>query len=228
MDEVGEIHPEVQVKLLRVLQERQFERVGGSRTVRVDVRVIAATNRNLEESVGAGTFREDLYYRLNVIPVVLPPLRERREDIPLLVEHFLDRFGRELGRRKVRISPGSLDLLTAYAWPGNVRELQNLIERMVVVGEGETVLPSHLPAEVQGRGAPKGAAEAPEPTGGLLPLGEVERRHIEEALMRCGWNQSRAARLLGVSRDQLRHRIGRYGIRGPWRVGAPAQKEIAN
>ena len=223
LDEMGEIDPEIQVKLLRVLQERTFERVGGSQTIEVELRVIAATNRNLEEAIRAGTFREDLYYRLNVIPLVLPPLRERREDIPRLVAHFLDHYSREVGRQVLRVSSEAMDLLSAYAWPGNVRELQNLIERMIVVVEGETILPRHLPPEARGEKVPTGTTELPKPSEGVSTLAEMERRHVEAALIRCEWNQSHAARLLDISRDQLRHRIKRYGIQGSWRVGAPAR-----
>ncbi len=223
LDEVGEIEPEIQIKLLRVLQERRFERVGGSRTLQVNVRVIAATNRNLEKAMGDGTFREDLYYRLNVIPIVLPPLRERREDIPVLVTHFLDHYSREMAQPELRVSDEAMDQLLVYAWPGNVRELQNLIERMIVVVDGEAVLPRHLPPEVRGEEAGRGVTGAAEPSGGLPTLAEMERRHVEAALIRCGWNQSQAARLLDISRDQLRHRIKRYGIQGDWHVGAPTR-----
>ena len=220
LDEVGELDPEIQVKLLRVLQERKFERVGGSQTIEVDVRMIAATNRNLEEAIDAGTFREDLYYRLNVIPILLPSLRERREDIPMLVDHFLDRYTREVGRPMLRVSSETMDLFLAYTWPENIREPQNLIERMVVVAEGETILPRHLPPEVQEEGLPVGPTDAPKPSEELPTLAEVERKHVEAALVRCGWNQSQAARLLDITRDQLRHRIKRYGLQDSRRAGA--------
>ncbi|MDA0746889.1 MAG: sigma 54-interacting transcriptional regulator [bacterium] len=221
LDEVGEIEPEVQVKLLRVLQERAFERVGGSRTLQVNVRLIAATNRNLEEGVRTGRFREDLYYRLNVIPIVLLPLRERREDIPLLVTHFLGHYCKEMGRSLVRVADGAMDRLQAYDWPGNVRELQNLMERIVVVGDGKILLSEHLPVEMRGvePTTPKAGF-----TGGFPTLAEVEQRHVETALVQCNWNQSQAAHLLGVSRDQLRNRVKRFGIQGEWKVGAPARK----
>ena len=219
LDEIGELEPEIQIKLLRVLQERTFERVGGHETVEVDVRVVAATHRDLEAFVRDGTFREDLYYRLNVVPVILPPLRERREDISVLVEHFLERFCLELGRSPLSIAPATMELLTAHAWPGNVRELQNLMERMAVVVDEETVQPAHLPLELRGVQSAAGERSAT----GLATLAEVERRHVEEALVRSAWNQSHAAQLLNISRDQLRLRIVRYGIKGPWRVGAPVR-----
>ncbi|MDP6776641.1 MAG: sigma 54-interacting transcriptional regulator [Candidatus Latescibacteria bacterium] len=223
LDEVGEIEPETQVKLLRVLQDRQFERVGGSQTLKVDARVISASNRDLEAAVAAGRFREDLYYRLNVIPIVLPPLRTRREDIPLLVEHFMGEYCREMGRAELQIAPEAMKLLRSYRWPGNVRELQNLVERMVVVVDGDMVEPGHLPPEMVGGGEGDAATESGESQGELATLEEMERKHVEAALARSGWNQSRAARLLGISRDQLRNRIKRYGIEGDWRVGSPGR-----
>ena len=223
LDEVGEIEPETQVKLLRFLQDLQFERVGGSQTLRVDVRVISASNRDLEAAVAEGRFREDLYYRLNVIPIVLPPLRTRREDVPLLVNHFMDAFCREMGRARLRVAPEAMELLRSYAWPGNVRELQNLVERMVVVVDGDTVETGHLPAEMLGPGEGDTAPDSGEGQGDLATLEEVERRHVEAALARSGWNQSRAARLLGISRDQRRNRIKRFAIEGDWRVGSPGR-----
>jgi transcriptional regulator with PAS, ATPase and Fis domain len=224
LDEVGEIEPEVQVKLLRVLQERQFERVGGSKTIQVDVRVIAATNRNLEEGVKEGGFREDLYYRLNVIPIVLLPLRERREDIPLLLDHFIAHFARELGRIAPTVTQEALDLLVGYGWPGNVRELQNVVERILVVTDDEIIVPTNLPPEmiVDEDSASVRLGEISD-SGAFLTLEEVQKRHIVAALLRCEWNQSHAADLLQISRDQLRHRIKKYGIEGTWQVGAPVR-----
>ena len=223
LDEVGEIEPDTQVKLLRVLQDRQFERVGGTQTLKVDVRIVSASNRDLEAAVAEGRFRQDLYYRLNVIPIVLPPLRTRREDVPLLVAHFMDAFCKEMGRRRLEIVPETMKLLRSYAWPGNVRELQNLVERMVVVVDGDTIEPGHLPAEMLGEGEQKIESGRGQTQGDLPTLEEMERRHVEAALARSGWNQSRAARLLGISRDQLRNRIKRYGIEGDWRVGSPGR-----
>ena len=217
LDEIGELDQDIQVKLLRVLQSQEFERIGGSKTISVNVRLISATNRNLEEAVASGGFREDLYYRLNVIPILLPPLRERREDIPLLVEHFLAQYSKELARPACRASAQAMDMLASYSWPGNVRELQNLVERMVVVVDDEIIGPLHLPPEMQGLRNP---ITDPVPAG-MEPLAEVEERHVRAALIRCGWNQSRAARLLEISREQLRHRIKQYQIEGPWKVGAP-------
>ncbi len=152
LDEVGDISQELQTKLLRFLQERDFERVGGTKPISVDVRIIAATNRDLDGAVKEGRFREDLYHRLNVIPIAVPPLRERREDIPDLARYFLDRFSRETKKRFTEISPEALDRLLAYAWPGNVRELANVIERAVVLGQGPTITPDDLPPRVVARG----------------------------------------------------------------------------
>ena len=225
LDEVGEIESEVQVKLLRVLQERQFERVGGSKTIQTEVRVIAATNRDLELAVKTGSFREDLYYRLNVIPIQLLPLRDRREDIPLLLHHFVDHFAREIGRPAPGISQPALDLMMQYPWPGNVRELQNVVERILVVTDDEIISPRNLPSEMHAAGDMSTAVEiAPESDTDAFPnLEEVQKRHIVAALMRCDWNQSHTADLLQISRDQLRHRIKKYGIEGSWQVGAPVR-----
>ena len=216
LDEVGEIGLDMQVKLLRVLQERAFERVGGTQTVEVDVRVLAATNRDLAEAVREGQFREDLYYRLNVVPIVLPPLRERVEDIASFVDRFLSHYADQMGRSAMRVSAAAMDLLMAYRWPGNVRELQNWVERMVVVADSDEILPRHLPGEVQ-----KNQAVG---SGDILPLGEIERQHVEAALAQCKWNQTDAAELLKITRAQLRHRIKQHGIVGGWRVGAPVRK----
>ena len=217
LDEIGEIDPEIQIKLLRVVQERAFERVGGNETIHVDVRLVAATNRNLEQAVGEGSFRQDLYYRLNVVPIELPALRERREDIPLLIEHFLDGLRQKLGRPVPTIAPRTIQALQNHPWPGNVRELLNLLERLVVLTPGDTILPEHLPTEL-GEGLP--IIEAPVDDR-LMPLFEMERRLLERALVQFDWNQTHAADALGISRDQLRHRLKRHQISGPWKVGAP-------
>jgi len=223
--------PRLQVKLLRVLQEREFEPVGGTRTMRVDVRVVAATNRDLRKEIRADRFREDLYYRLNVIPIQLPPLRQRRQDIPLLVNHFLEKYNRENDKHVTKISPEVLDRLLEYPWPGNVRELENCIERVVVMSPGDVFPVGLLPAEImhpQHRGAPGGAA-LPEDVSfrraaealcrSADDLSEVRDRLfrvVEETLIRkalqSGANQRELAERLGMSRMTLRKKIRQYGI----------------
>jgi two-component system, NtrC family, response regulator HydG len=211
LDEVGDLTLEVQVKLLRVLQERSFERVGGSKTVRVDCRLIAATNRNLETGMREGRFREDLFYRLNVVPIVLPPLRERAEDIPRLAALFLDRFNRQLGKSVRTLAPDALAALAAYHWPGNVRELENLIERMVVLAPGDVIRLDDLPAEVASRRTPTLAL--PEGDIDLTKyLEEVEREIIVRALERAGGIKQRAADALGLERNALRYKLKKYGL----------------
>ncbi|MDD5557942.1 MAG: sigma-54 dependent transcriptional regulator [bacterium] len=205
LDEVSEMGQGTQVKLLRVLQEREFERVGGTETVRVDVRIIAATNADLEALIGKGRFREDLYYRLNVIRIKVPPLRERREDVPLLVEAFLAEFNEANGRR-VRLSPGVLRALAAYGWPGNIRELRNCIEGLVVLARGDTVEVADLPRKL------REWAEAPAqaPAAGTTTLRDAEHRMIEDALRRTGGCKTEAAKILGISRRTLHRKINRY------------------
>ncbi|MDD5557633.1 MAG: sigma-54-dependent Fis family transcriptional regulator [bacterium] len=218
LDEVGSVSPGAQLKLLRVLDQREFERLGGSETIRADVRVIAATNEDLEAAIGEGRFREDLYYRLKVIEIVAPPLRERPEDIPALALHFLRREAAHAGRRVTAVSPEAMRLLEAWAWPGNVRELRNTIERAIVLGSGEAILPEHLPPEM--RGAAPGA--------GGLTLGDAERERILLVLERAGWNKSRAARTLGVSRNRLERKIRSYGISPPPRTPPPVPRPPAS
>jgi len=225
LDEVGDLPVPFQVKLLRVLQERQFERVGGTETISVDVRLVTATNRNLEEAVRAGTFREDLYYRLNVIPIFLPSLRERPEDIPPLIEHFLDRFNRENGKN-VRLSRDVYETLLRYPWPGNIRELQHAIEHAVVMAAGSEASDADLPLSVlnglPGSGVMPGGyasvgAPGPSPGNGP-PLSTIERSEknfIVDALEKCGWVQSKAARALGVTPRQIGYKIRKYGIARP-------------
>jgi Nif-specific regulatory protein len=209
LDEIGDISPSTQVKLLRVLQEREFVRVGGTRTVSCDVRIIAATNRNLREAMEKGQFREDLYYRLNVFPIPLPPLRNRREDIPGLVEHFVRRAATELGLSAPEIDGDAMALLAGYDWPGNIRELQNVIERAVLLSDGLRLAPAHLPREVTG-GADE-ATRAKSESG----LWGYEKALIVKALKENNWNQSKAARTLGISRDNLRYRIKKFNIERP-------------
>ncbi len=214
LDEVGELPPEAQAKLLRVLQEREFERVGGTKTIRVDVRVVAATNRDLAQAVAAGTFRQDLYYRLNVFPVRLPPLRERTEDVPLLVHYFVGRYATKIGREITHVAPEAMDRLTAYPWPGNVRELENVIERAVILCTGPelTVAPEALPLPVStGAAAVESGAD---PAPGALQ--DVERRHIVAVLKQTGWRvdgPQGAARVLNMRPSTLRSRMLKLGIR---------------
>jgi transcriptional regulator with GAF, ATPase, and Fis domain len=211
LDEIGEISPSTQVKLLRVLQDQEFVRVGGTRVVACDVRIIAATNRDLKAAIADGRFREDLYYRLNVFPVPVPPLRERRDDIPALADHVIQRSAREFGRPAPRLSVDALAVLTAHRWPGNVRELQNVIERALLLCDGDVIEPIHLPEDIAGR---FGVAPT---TGGAGSLWDYERAMIVKALDDSNWNQSQAARTLGISRDNLRYRVRKYGIEKPKR-----------
>ncbi|MBF0318003.1 MAG: sigma 54-interacting transcriptional regulator [Nitrospirae bacterium] len=209
LDEIADLTPSLQPKLLRVLQEREFERIGGERTIKVDVRVIAATSRDLEGLVREGKFREDLYYRLNVVPVTLPPLRHRREDIGALIEFFLDRFNAE-NAREVSLSPDALRLMLEYQWPGNVRELENAIERMVIMTPEDVVVPERLPVNIRASmivAMPLGTSGQP------LPLVQLERAHIVEALDKTGWVYAQAARLLGITPRQICYKVKKYGIR---------------
>ena len=206
LDEVGEMSPAMQVKVLQVLDSRELRRVGGTRLHRVDVRIIAATNKDLEQEVRAGRFREDLHYRLNVLSLPLPPLRERREDIPLLVEHFLKQF-RVAGEPVKTVSPEALEPLRAYAWPGNVRELANTIERLVILTSHEVIEPDDLPPNIR---VPAGAAAAK--SRGPTSLAEMERLHIARVLAETGGKKMQAARLLGIDLKTLNHKIKLYDI----------------
>ncbi len=222
LDEIGELPLPLQAKLLRVLQERQFERLGGTKTIDVDVRVIAATNRSLETAVAENTFREDLYYRLNVVPITLPPLRERQEDIPLLLDYFL-RESNKVNERQVKIVRPVLELLMSYSWPGNVRELQNLIERLVIMADNDLVkrtdLPSYLLDEPEEKAAGKYAVtpteREPLPAKRIKSLRDLEKKEVEAALARHGWVQARAARELGITQRQIGYRIKKYGLQPP-------------
>jgi DNA-binding NtrC family response regulator len=210
LDEIGDLPRTTQVKLLRVLQEQRFERLGGSRPIQVDVRVMAATNRDLESLVARGEFREDLYYRLNVVAIDLPPLRERREDIPLLVEQFLQRFAGESGSGAKRVSKEAMDRLLHYAYPGNVRELENIVHRATVLARGELITTADLPLRVT-----ELRSEAPTDSEGLSFVDRVaafERQLIVDALGRSDGVQTRAARLLGMSERHLRYKLRKYGL----------------
>src|SRR5512143_3258265 len=204
LDEIGDVPGSIQVTLLRVLQEREFERLGSNKTLHTDVRVVAATNVDLRAALEQGTFREDLYYRLNVVPINIPPLRERKEDIPYLVEHFAKKFGGE-------ISEGAMERLMSYHWPGNVRELENVVERSVLLAQGPRVEPGDVKIDT----APRRPTT---PSGGdhFLPEGmtldEYEQSVIREALKRANGNKSQAARLLGLTRNALRYRLAQMGI----------------
>lgn len=202
LDEIGDIPPKVQVDLLRVLQERTFYRVGGNVPITADFRLVCATNRDLDAEVAAGRFREDLFYRINVLRINLPPLRERVEDIPLLAEHFLAQFCRQTGKPISRISPEAMALLCHHPWPGNVRELANAIERAVVLCRGDTITPDLLPF-------------GEKPTAADQSLASVEEAHIRRVLASCNWNVSRAAQILDIDRVTLYRKMERYGIRRP-------------
>ena len=207
LDEIGEMPLSTQVKILRVLQEREFQRVGGTRQIQVDVRVVTSTNRDLEAAMEAGLFRQDLYYRLKVIEVVLPALRERKDDILMLCEHFLAEVAREMSRQPPEVDPAARAALEGYWWPGNVRELRNVLERAMVLGVGERLLLRHLPREIRRRALAPG--DLPED----VSLADAERRHIAEVLDLAGWNKSRAASLLGISRPRLDRKIRDYGLK---------------
>ena len=209
LDEIGDVPPATQAKLLRVLQEREFERLGGTRTLKVDVRLIAATNRDLRAALEQGTFREDLYYRLNVVPIDVPPLRDHKEDIPGLAEHFLTKYRKEIGRDIRGISPGALQLLTSFHWPGNVRELENIIERAATFAKGNVIEAGDIHLDTE-RAKPADSATAFIPAG--VTLDQWEDEIIRESLRRSNGNKSQAARLLGLSRNALRYRLSKIGI----------------
>jgi DNA-binding NtrC family response regulator len=205
LDEIGEISPAIQVKLLRFLQEHEFERVGGTQTIRVDVRIIAATNRNLLEEIAKGRFREDLYYRLNVVSLEMPSLRERRSDIPALVNFFIDRYAKDNGKAIESCAPEALERLMNYNWPGNVRELENAIERAVVLSSGSLIESKQLPASITPMPAPSGMPVIPGAT-----MTEVERYTILETLKATGGSTSRAAEILGISPRTIQYRLHDY------------------
>src|SRR5580765_3910869 len=208
LDEIGEMVPLLQAKLLRFLEEKSFKRVGGSTDIKVDVRVIAATNRDLDEEVRKGHFRSDLYYRLNVVPIALPPLRQRPQDVPGLVNFYVDLYNTEFRKRIRQVSPSAMEKLQAYSWPGNVRELRNSVERAMLLADDD-----ELTAENFAIGASPGhAAGAVELPAHGVDLEQWERSFVQQALERSGWNQTRAAQLLGLNRDQIRYRIEKFKL----------------
>jgi two-component system response regulator AtoC len=206
LDEIGEMVPALQAKLLRFLEERTFRRVGGSVDIHVDVRVIAATNRKLEEEVRQRRFREDLYYRLNVVPIALPALRERAKDIPLLLDYYVDSFNTEFKKRVQGIAPDAVARLQTYGWPGNIRELRNAVERAMLLGEEKILTTADFSMMTEGRSLTEGIEL---PANGI-DLDQLERSLVVQALDRSGWNQTRAAALLGLNRDQIRYRIEKF------------------
>jgi DNA-binding NtrC family response regulator len=213
LDEIGELPAATQVKLLRVLQERTFERVGGSEILQVDVRVIAATNRNLEEMITAGTFREDLYYRLNVVSVEIPPLRMRRDDIPPMIEHSLARFAKEQRRKSLSFSQEAWNALVRYDYPGNVRELENIVQRAVILARGDIITLKEMPAVVRGLGNEPVVSAERRPHDLLGAVERLEKELVFESLRINAGNQSKAARDLGISERNLRYRLKKWGSR---------------
>src|SRR2546429_6890635 len=224
LDEITEIPTTIQVKLLRTIQEREVRRVGDTRDVKINVRLIAASNRDLGKAVADGLLREDLFYRLNVIPVHLPPLRDRREDIPLLVAHFIQKLAGQLGKRVTAVAPDALVVLERYHWPGNIRELENVIERAIVLGSGEILGVDALPSSLADRKSVREVA-IDLPSAGLNlddVLDRMEQRYIEMALERTGGVQTRAAELLGLSFRQFRYKLQKHSHRtNPRPTAAP-------
>jgi DNA-binding NtrC family response regulator len=211
LDEIGELSPSVQVKLLRFLQEREFQRIGGNPTIRTDVRIVTATNRDLDAKIGEGTFREDLFYRLNVVTIEIPPLRERKEDIPPLIDHFLNRFATENGKILQGTDSETRDLLLKYDYPGNVRELENIIERAVVITRGEVISSRDLPFSGSSLGDAKSEMTA---TASLkTSLEHLEHQMIKDAMTQTKDHQTRAAGLLGISERTLRYKLKKYGLK---------------
>ncbi|MBI4735240.1 MAG: sigma-54-dependent Fis family transcriptional regulator [candidate division NC10 bacterium] len=224
LDEIGEMRPDLQVKILRVLEERTLERVGDNTLIRVDVRVLAATNKDLTKAIQAGEFREDLYYRLNVVPLSIPPLRERREDIRPLAQHFLQRLG---APPRLTIAPDAFKALETYDWPGNVRELENALERAMIFHRGDVITLADLPETIRAPRAKEAAALPVSLPEAGLSLEEVEKELILRALQKHDWNQSRAARYLGITRHTLLYRMEKHSITRPGGRGGPGEEEKA-
>jgi len=206
LDEIGEISLPTQVILLRVIQERRFERVGGEETLSTDARIVAATNRDLKEAMSQGKFREDLYWRLNVISIDVPPLRERKEDIPQLVTNFIEKFNELLGKRISAVSNEAMDLIFSHHWPGNVRELENVMERSMVLTKDELIAPENLPAELQAKSSLSRVGRH------ATDLKRLEMDHVRSVLEKCGWNKYRAAQMMGISRSTLYSKIRKFGL----------------
>ncbi len=210
LDEIGDLPLALQAKLLRVIQDKTFERIGGTKSIKVDIRIIAATNKDLEEMVKNGKFREDLYFRLNVIPIYLPPLRERKEDIPLLIDHFLKKFNKEYGKN-ISINKSAMEKLINYSWPGNVRELENTIERLIILAEGDEItlddLPFYIKQDEESRIIGVKLKDS-------LPsqIEFIEKKAIEKALKACNYNQTKAAKMLGLTKRQINYKIKKYGL----------------
>jgi two-component system NtrC family response regulator len=209
LDEIGDLKPELQAKLLRVLQEREIERVGGDRPIKVDIRILAATNQDLEERMKSGAFREDLYYRLTVVPITLPPLRDRKEEIPYLVDAFLNKYAR--GRR-LRMSDEAMAILMNYDWPGNVRELENAVERAAILTTSNIITPAVLPPQLTSTITPLTDGNVIRIPEDGLSLDEIERQSIRIALKKSGGNQTRAAKFLRIPRHVLLYRMKKLGI----------------
>ena len=215
LDEIGDMSADLQVKVLRVLEEGEFERVGGNRTIKSDARIIAATHRDLEEEVQKGNFREDLFYRLYVIPIMLPTLKERKSDIPFLVSHFLEQFGRKIDSPPAIVSDSTMKILINYSWPGNVRELKNLIERLVVLHEGDTLSPEDLPEKLRienERAAQRKLEAYGDGISFSTAVNEFEKALIISALEKTNWIKNRAAQLLRIKRTTLVEKIKRYNL----------------
>ena len=212
LDEIGEMVPGLQAKMLRFLEEKSFKRVGGSADLHVDVRVVAATNRTLATEVREGRFREDLYYRLNVLPIELPPLRARPDDIPLLVNYYVDTFNTEFRKRLRGVEPRAMAALKAYGWPGNVRELRNVVERAMLLAEGSMLTVGDVPAAAAG--SVRLTEQVALPAAGI-DLEQLERSLVVQALERSGWNQTKAAGMLGLNRDQIRYRVEKFKLEKP-------------
>ncbi len=213
LDEIGNLTLATQVKLLRFLQQKKIERVGGTKPIEVDVRIIAATNLDLEKAVRKGSFREDLYYRLNVVTIPLPPLRERRDDIPLLGEHFLQKYRSESKAKVKYVSPEAMDFLMKYDWPGNVRELENVIERAIVIGKAEAILVEDLPLRIQKVASESGLEILPKKLPFEQRVENFEKKLIIDALEKADWIQTKAAELLGASRSIVKYKMKKYGIK---------------
>jgi len=219
LDEISEMHPLLQVKLLRFIQERSFMRIGGNELIDVDVRIIAATNRDMFSEVKSGRFREDLFYRINVVPISIPPLKERKEDIPDLAKHFLNKYSTKNEKIFIDFSPQAMEILMNYDWPGNVRELENIVERMVVLNNDSRIKVEHIPVQIKNVVDKQQISDLPEPSMApldgqkIIPLEMVEKYAIEMALKRCFGNVTEAARKLKIGQATLYRKIKRYGLK---------------